>query len=232
MSGDGTRIQGSGLGEYKPFIKIGKNFLVEKTVKSIRPNSITSLTFGIRIDHEQKYSVKSTLKKIWNDCEVVQMGKTRGNLETCLKTLQKASVPKDDPVVFIDCDNPFGKPDILNVCFEGNVDICLLGFRDLEFSNKWCYVNHKNYLVSSVHEKNFAAAGDDPVALIGFFAFQKARHFQDVAEYILSSVPEDTGEHYTSQAIQESLKMGKKVRLLMIDNFVPMGTAEDIKKIL
>ena len=232
MAGDGSRFKGHGLGDYKPLIKIDNTTLVERTINSFDPNKISSLTFGIRIEHEKKFKVTKQLKKIWPTCNVVTMPRTKGNLETCLKTLLHAKIPPEESVVFVDCDNPFDKTNILDICFENGCSICLLGFIDHERSNKWCYVSHNNNLVTGVYEKNIASAGCDAIALIGFFAFKYARCFEEIAKYVLQENTGVKGEFYTSQSIKESLCRGEKIAVLIADGFVPMGTAEDVKKIL
>jgi choline kinase len=232
MAGDGSRFKGHGLGDYKPLIKIGDKTLVEKTIESLDKTKITSLSFGIREEHEKRFNVSKKLLEIWPNATIVRMGRTRGNLETCYNILRSIDVSPDSPVVFVDCDNPFTKINIFDNCFNDDCDVCLLGFVDQEKSNKWCYVTHSDNIVTGVYEKDIETAGEDAIALIGFFAFKKASYFTEIAEDILQKKTNVKGECYTSQSITEALSRGTRVNLLIADNFIPMGTAEDVKKIL
>ena len=229
MAGEGKRFKGSGLGEYKPFVKVAGKELVKRTVESLHVDTVSSLTFGIRDTHEKKFLVSSNLKNWWPECKIVAMGSTRGNLETCYNMLA-SSPPINDSIVFIDCDNPFQNKNILLDCFSHGEDICLLGFKDYEKSGKWCYVQHEENNVTSVHEKDCSYTENVPTALIGFFAYKTSDLFVQLTQEIIKDNDLVKGELYISQSVKKALEKGLKVRLFTVENFIPMGTANDVKK--
>jgi|3_EtaG_2_1085321.scaffolds.fasta_scaffold10587_2 choline kinase len=229
MAGDGERFKEAGMGPYKPFISILGESILERTVASVPDHLVTNYIFGIREDHNRLYSVKEKLQEIYPECLVVLLPRTKGNLETALMTCELARVPEDESVLFLDCDNPFYLEGVDNY-ISGKAPIKLCGFSNHELSDKWCYVNRVGGRVKSVHEKDPSSAGTMPLALIGFFHFETAQIFKELAHQVLEGDITTKGEAYMSLSIARALQQGIDVAVIDVDKFYPLGTPEDVRQ--
>ena len=68
------------------------------------------------------------------------------------------------------------------------------------------------------------------IASTGLYTFSNGKDFVEAAEFMLSNKLSNNDEYYVSELYNILIKQGKKFKIDLADNFVPLGTPSDIKK--
>ena len=68
------------------------------------------------------------------------------------------------------------------------------------------------------------------IASTGLYIFSRGRDFVEAAESMLANNLMTNNEYYVSELYNILIKQGKKFEIDLADNFIPLGTPNDIKK--
>jgi UDP-N-acetylglucosamine diphosphorylase / glucose-1-phosphate thymidylyltransferase / UDP-N-acetylgalactosamine diphosphorylase / glucosamine-1-phosphate N-acetyltransferase / galactosamine-1-phosphate N-acetyltransferase len=247
MAGEGQRFKAVGNDTPKPFIEVNGKSLLEWTTRSLpfirhyneemeECLSPESLFFAIRED-QSEYGIEEKLKIMYGeDINLIIFKKTtRGNLETAYTCI--SMMDPDVPVLVLDSDNKYNDNSYLDTLTESSEfkDSMVVSYFDpIDDSDKWAFVISDGALVTEIVEKDKTALQRGGRPLIGTFWFSTADLFMKYADFILRNNLK-TGtpgreEFYISQVPSMHTVNGGAVFAHKVDDVIPLGTPEDVKK--
>ena len=236
MAGDGKRFSERGYKIAKPFIEVNGKSILFRTLDSlpqIRNKKYDTLTFAIRSEHDV---YRETIKNYYGDDVnfVVFEKTTRGNLETAIKSLDY--IKNDKPIIILDADNQYDGSDVIDYFQEKHnishqfAGICY--FSRIDDSIKWGFAITKDDKVLEVIEKDYSAIEKNGSPMVGVFYFSSPSLFIKHADRILRNKIFDKNEFYMTQSIKSIIQSGIPVYGLKVNNVIPLGTPEDIERII
>jgi len=159
--------------------------------------------------------------------ELVYLEKTtRGQAETVLHAKQLMD-PKS-PLIIYNIDTYFIstrlKSKILTLKNQ-NIDGLLGCFTSDDENLSFVEINEKG-LVKRVREKEKISN----LASTGLYVFSNARQFIEAAETMIKNDRRVKDEFFVSEIYNILLKSGKKFEIDIAEEFIPLGTPDDIKK--
>ena len=233
MAGEGKRFKDSGVSEPKFMIKVKNKTLFEWSIDSLPINISKKIIFICLDEHEKKFNVSNFIKNIMNkkypNCNYEQLylkHVTMGQVETALSA--KHLIKPEEPLLIYNIDTHFistrleskiltlknRKIDGLLGCFESNDE-------NLSFIQ----LDEKGY-VKQVKEKekisNYASTG--------LYIFTNAKYFFQAAEEMINKEIKIKNEFYVSEIYNILLESGKKFEVDVAEEFIALGTPDDVKK--
>ena len=159
--------------------------------------------------------------------ELVYLEKTtRGQVETVLHA--KQLIDSESPLIIYNIDTHFIstrlKSKILTLKNQ-NIDGLLGCFASDDENLSFVEINEKG-LVKRVREKEKISG----LASTGLYVFSNVKQFIEAAETMIKNDRKVKGEFFVSEIYNILLKSGKKFEIDIAEEFIPLGTPEDIKK--
>ena len=234
MAGEGKRFKENGVLEPKFMIKVKDKTLFEWSMDSLPLNISKKIIFVCLEEHEKKINVSKFIKNImakkYSNCkyELVYLKETtRGQLETVLHT--KHLVRPNNILIIYNIDTHFIstrlKSKILTMK-NRNIDGLLGCFESDNDNLSYIELDDKGF-VKKVKEKEKISQN----ASTGLYVFSDAEQFFQAGEEMIKKNIKVKDEFYVSEIYNILLETGGIFEIDIADEFIPLGTPDDIKKI-
>jgi len=233
MGGEGKRFKNSKFNKPKFMIKTKNKTLLEWAIQSLPLDFAHKIFFIIRKNDEQNFRVKKFIKKIMKEkfsnikFEILLLSKnTRGQAETVLNC--KKYINNDRGLLIFNNDTYFKstrlKSRLLSMRNQ-KIDGILGIFNSNNPEYSFVKIDNENKVIKTKEKKvisNFASTG--------MYIFSKGSDFIKSVEYAIEEEILSKNEFYISELYNILIKEGKKFTVDIADEFVTLGTPEDIKK--
>ena len=232
MGGEGKRFKNSKFNKPKFMIKTKNKTLLEWAIQSLPLDFAHKVFFIIRKNDEQNFRVKEFIKKIMKKFpntkfKVLLLSKnTRGQAETVLSC--KKEINNDRALLIFNNDTYFKsirlKSRLLSMRNQ-KIDGILGIFNSKDPKYSFVEIDNDDKVIRTKEKKvisNFASTG--------MYIFSKGSDFIKSAEYAIEKNILTKNEFYISELYNILIKEGKKITVDVADEFVALGTPEDIKK--
>ena len=233
MGGEGKRFKNSKFNKPKFMIKTKNKTLLEWAIQSLPLDFAHKIFFIIRKNDEQNFRVKEFIKKIMKEkfsnikFEILLLSKnTRGQAETVLSC--KKEINNDRALLIFNNDTYFKsirlKSRLLSMRNQ-KIDGILGIFNSKDPKYSFVEIDNDDKVIRTKEKKvisNFASTG--------MYIFSKGSDFIKSAEYAIEKNILTKNEFYISELYNILIKEGKKITVDVADEFVALGTPEDIKK--
>jgi capsule biosynthesis phosphatase len=234
MAGEGKRFKENGVLEPKFMIKVKDKTLFEWSMDSLPLNISKKIIFVCLEEHEKKINVSKFIKNImakkYSNCkyELVYLKETtRGQLETVLHT--KHLIRPNNVLIIYNIDTHFIstrlKSKILTMK-NRNIDGLLGCFESDNDNLSYIELDDKGF-VKKVKEKEKISQN----ASTGLYIFSDAEQFFQAGEEMIKKNIKVKDEFYVSEIYNILLETGGIFEIDIADEFIPLGTPDDIKKI-
>lgn len=257
MAGKGTRflVEASNNPEYlkpKPLIDVMGKPMIQWALESLPFVDLpgrsartkfkvdpSDLIFVALEDHQSKYGIDSSLRKIFgNDINVLLIPEvTRGALETAIKA--KELINHDEDLIVSDSDHYFDGNELYNsIMSRESSDAGVIPvFKPNDNDPKWSYTLFgKDFYATRVDEKNKDLADAGAYANIGAYYFSSGKVFVNVAEGLIKegsmSGPESKKEFYVAPIFDRMINIGMRVKVAISPQVWGLGTPKDLEYFL
>jgi len=233
MAGYGKRFQDAGISKPKFMVEVRNKTLFEWSLDSLPMEISRKIIFVCLEKHEKEFKVSKFIKNILKEkypkinYELIYLTKTtKGQVETVLRA--KHLIDSENPLIIYNIDTHFIstrlKSKILTLKNQ-NIDGLLGCFTSNDENLSFVEINAKGQ-VKKVREKERISS----LASTGLYIFSSARQFIEAAEIMIKNDRKVKDEFFVSEIYNILLESGKRFEIDMAEEFVPLGTPEDIKK--
>ena len=230
MGGGGTRFGIVGYESPKPLIDLnGLPFFVHAARSITDVIDVASITFVVLRDHVNRFSIDKKIKEYYKDAEIIIIEEVlKGAVLTCLEGVK--NLPKDEPILFNDCDHSFVCNDFENFCKESRFDEIDGGIMTFESdSDAFSYVafGDDGYINKTVEK---VVISND--AVCGAYYFKNRQVFEEASEKYLKEC--SYKEFFVSGVYNVMADKGAKIKAFRTDEQISFGTPaeyEQAKKI-
>ena len=233
MGGEGKRFKNSNFNKPKFMIETKNKTLLEWAIESLPLDFAHKIFFIIRKKDEQNFEVKKFINKIMEKkfsnikFEILLLSKnTRGQAETVLSC--KKYINNDRGLLIFNNDTYFKstrlKSRLLSMRNQ-KIDGILGIFNSNNPEYSFVKIDKHDRVIRTKEKKvisNFASTG--------MYIFSKGSDFIKSIEYAIEKEILSKNEFYISELYNILIKQGKKFTIDIADEFVALGTPEDIKK--
>jgi dTDP-glucose pyrophosphorylase len=180
--------------------------------------------FIIQKEHNEKYNMKSFLKAIRPNCEVIEIsGVTEG--AACTTLLAKEFINNDNPLVIANSDQ-YIKWNASNTMYnmsESKVDGGILTFKATH--PKWSYAKSgDDGFVTEVAEKQVISED----ATVGVYYWGKGSDYVKYAEDMIQKDIRVNNEFYVCPVFNQAIEDKKKIKVYDVEEMWGLGTPEDL----
>ena len=233
MAGEGKRFKDEGILEPKCMIKVKNKTLFEWSMESL-PISISKKVIFVCLEkHEKDFGISKFIKNIMDEkypkskYELVYLKQTTGGqAETVLHT--KHLIRPENILIIYNIDTHFVstrlKSKILTMK-NRDVDGLIGCFESDNNDLSYVEIDEKKF-VKQVKEKEKISNN----ASTGLYIFTNAKQFFQAAEEMIKKNIKVKDEFYVSEIYNILLDSGKRFEIDVAEEFIPLGTPNDIKK--
>lgn len=236
MAGKGSRFSEEGYTLPKPLIDINGKPMIIQAVNCL-PQSDNNYFICLH-DHIKNFNVDSLLKSTYKNCNVLEIkDTTEGQACTCELGIKTFDVDLKNPILISACDNGvyYDSNKYLEIVNDESIDIIVWTFRNNQASKTnpnayaWLDVDVDGF-VKHVSCKKFIY--NDPLkthAIIGTMFFRKGQYFMDGLKANYDENIRTNGEFYVDDVLNQNIKVGLKVKVFEVKNYICWGTPNDYK---
>lgn len=222
MAGAGKRFADAGYIFPKPLIEIKNKPMIQWVLESL--NIDAKYIFIIQKEHQIKYNIKSVLKILKPNCEIIELDSlTEG--AACTTLLAKKYINNSNPLLIANSDQ-FIKWNSSKALYDfntKNLDGAILTFEAIH--PKWSYAKcDENDFVSEVAEKKVISKH----ATAGVYYWKHGSDYIKSAESMINKNIRVNNEFYVCPVYNEFLSKDKIVKIFNIDEMWGIGTPEDL----
>ncbi len=230
MAGAGKRFSDAGYIFPKPLIEIDNKPMIQWVIESL--NLKGRYIFLIQSEHQKKYNIKSVLKILQPNCEIIEIDKlTEG--AACTTLLAKKFINNSNPLVIANSDQyiQWNSSKSMYEITTKKYDGAILTFESIH--PKWSYAkSDKNGFVKEVAEKKVISKE----ATVGVYYWKHGENYVKYAEQMIKNNKRVNNEFYVCPVYNEAILDNKKIKSIEVKKMIGMGTPEDLqnfeKKIL
>jgi len=230
MAGAGKRFSDAGYIFPKPLIEIDNKPMIQWVIESL--NLKGRYIFLIQSEHQKKYNIKSVLKILQPNCEIIEIDKlTEG--AACTTLLAKKFINNNNPLVIANSDQyiQWNSSKSMYEITTKKYDGAILTFESIH--PKWSYAkSDKNGFVKEVAEKKVISKE----ATVGVYYWKHGENYVKYAEQMIKNNKRVNNEFYVCPVYNEAILDNKKIKSIEVKKMIGMGTPEDLqnfeKKIL
>ena len=222
MAGNGTRFSQAGYKDIKPLIPIHGKPMVERVADCVGLDG--NWIFIVQKDHRELYNLDDELQRIRPNCKIVDTGSGVTEGAACSVLLAKHLINPDAPLIIINSDNiiHWNTAHYFEM-LSSNADGLIPCFKD---SNpKWSFVKVDNDIVSEVAEKNPIS----DIATAGIYIWKRGDDFIKSAEQMIEKNIRVNNEFYLCPVYNETITLGKTIKVCFVDEMHGVGTPEDLE---
>ena len=221
-AGAGSRFAQAGYTFPKPLIEVFGKPMIQVVVESLAIEG--RFIFIIQKEHNEKYNMKSFLKAIRPNCEVIEIsGVTEG--AACTTLLAKEFINNDNPLVIANSDQ-YIKWNASNTMYnmsESKVDGGILTFKATH--PKWSYAKSgDDGFVTEVAEKQVISED----ATVGVYYWGKGTDYVKYAEDMIQKDIRVNNEFYVCPVFNQAIEEKKKIKVYDVEEMWGLGTPEDL----
>lgn len=232
MCGDGSRFADKGYDMLKPLIEIDGRPMYQWALDSLREYRMDyDITFVIRKDHDEQFSLGEILKKAYPYSAIVKVsGKPNGPAMSVLAGLgaPRMKSRKDCQVLVMDCDVAcYGHLFHVHMDQEMYSEPCtramLMTFRSDD--GRYSCVDTYRSRVMDIQEKN-------PVyrdAVAGNYWFRELSELRRAIRGAHDDLKDAGREIYMSDVVKKYISMGMPVMAYPADTYESFGTPEELE---
>jgi NDP-sugar pyrophosphorylase family protein len=226
MAGQGKRFSDAGYIFPKPLIEVNNKPMIQWVIESL--NLKGKFIFLIQKGHQKKYNIKSTLKILQPDCEIIEIDKlTNGAAGTTL--LAKKFINNKDPLVIANSDQfiKWNSSKSMYQITTKKLDGAILTFEAVH--PKWSYAKtDKDGFVEMVAEKKVISKE----ATVGVYYWKKGSDYVKYAEQMISKNKKVNNEFYVCPVYNEAIEDKKLIKTVKVDEMIGMGTPQDLEQFI
>jgi bifunctional N-acetylglucosamine-1-phosphate-uridyltransferase/glucosamine-1-phosphate-acetyltransferase GlmU-like protein len=241
MAGAGSRFSVKGYTNPKPLLDVCGLPMIVQAVKCL-PET-TNKVFICLDDHVKKYNIKDKLEETFNRCHVFSIDKiTEGQACTTEIGISKYGLNLDQPILISACDNGvyYNKEKYQNLINDNSIDVIVWSFTNNPTSknnpNMYAWMETDlNDNILSVSCKKFNENKHNiktSHVIIGTMFFRKASYFIDGLNENYKNNIRSNNEFYVDDVINQNIKMGLKVKVFEVSNYICWGTPDDYETYL
>jgi len=233
MAGEGKRFKDEGILEPKCMVKVKNKTLFEWSIESLPVNISKKIIFVCLEEHEKKFEISKFIKNVMDKkfpkskYELVYIKQTtRGQAETVLQT--KHLIRPDNILIIYNIDTHFISTRLKSkiLTLENRNSDGLLGCFESD-NDDLSYVElDETGFVKQVKEKEKISNN----ASTGLYVFRNAKQFFQTAEKMIKNDIKVKDEFYVSEIYNMLLDSGGRFEIDIADEFIPLGTPDDIRK--
>jgi NDP-sugar pyrophosphorylase family protein len=236
MAGKGSRFSEEGYTTPKPLLDVDGKPMIIKAVDCLP--TCDKNVFICLDEHFQNYDLHEVLNNKYNNTHIVTIDKiTEGQACTCKIGLDETNINLDNPIMISACDNGvyYDVQEYMKLVNDENIDIIVWSFRNNQSSKinpnayAWLDVDNNGF-IKHVSCKKFIY--DDPLkthAIIGTMFFRKAKYFTEGLNNNIKNNIRTNGEFYVDDVLNQNIKLGLKVKVFEVKNYICWGTPNDYK---
>jgi bifunctional N-acetylglucosamine-1-phosphate-uridyltransferase/glucosamine-1-phosphate-acetyltransferase GlmU-like protein len=241
MAGAGSRFSVKGYNKPKPLLDVCGLPMIIQAVNCL-PETINKV-FICLDKHIENYKINKTLQKSFNNCNVFSINKiTEGQACTTEIGINKFGLNLENPILISACDNGvyYDVKKYQELVDDESNDIIVWSFTNNPASKNnpnmyaWMEVD-ENDNINSVSCKKF----DENIhniktshVIIGTMFFRKARYFIDGLNENYKHNIRSNNEFYVDDVINQNIKMGLKIKVFEVNNYICWGTPDDYETYL
>ncbi len=223
MAGAGKRFADAGYIFPKPLIEIDNKPMIQWVLDSL--NLKGRYIFLIQSEHQKKYNIKSVLKILQPDCDIIEIdGLTEG--AACTVLLAKKLINNNNPLIIANSDQyiKWNSSKLMYEITSKKYDGAILTFESIH--PKWSYAkSDKNGLVKEVAEKKVISKE----ATVGVYYWKHGENFVRYAEQMIKKNKRINNEFYVCPVYNEAISENKKIKSIEVQQMIGMGTPEDLR---
>ena len=228
MAGMGTRFGKTHPNEFKPFININGNPMIERVIENNNQVKNTKFIFITRkempIDKLTDICIKSNIL-----FEIITIDYvTEGSACTCL--LAKKIINNDIPLVIKNCDqivDDLNVENILRFSHNKQSDGVVGVFHSNSNKNSYIKLND-HFEITEIREKEVISN----IATTGFHFWKRGSLFTESAEAMINENERYNNEFYVGPTYNHLIKKGMKIHPYYFNMHHPVGTPEDLERYL
>ncbi len=229
MAGRSSRFFEAGYKVPKYLIEVKGRTLLEYSLSSLPLSIADNIIFIALNEHIKNYSLNSYLKKIVPfKFQIVGLERvTRGQAETVLTAESLVAMNKD--LIIYNIDTFFYSANLEKTLLsESKKDGILGAFIDERPIWSFAEIDTETNIVKKTAEKEVISK----FALTGFYHFSEANFFFKAAREAIKTNNSVLNEFYVAPLYNSLIRQGLKFTLDFVDEFIPLGTPEDLTKII
>lgn len=213
-AGRGERFVHHGLTTPKPLLLLNGKTMLERSLESIEATADDQIIIITQKDHQIPQKL-STLRATWLEID----GMTRGQLDTFYRA---RDLIQHDEVVIYNCDTYFTSPELTRLLADGSFDGIIPC--SVQPGNAWsfCRVDETNKVLEVAEKRRIS-----DWASVGYYYFKGKDLLLQLAQEELSTQTEK--EVYVAPLYERYLRLGLKIQMAPVKDFLPFGTIEQVK---
>ena len=223
MAGAGKRFTDAGYIFPKPLIEIDSKPMIQWVLDSL--NLRGRYIFLIQSEHQKKYNIKSVLKILQPNCEIIEIdGLTEG--AACTVLLAKQLINNNNPLIIANSDQyiKWNSSKSMYEITSKKYDGAILTFDSIH--PKWSYSkSDRNGFVKEVAEKKVISKE----ATVGVYYWKHGKNFVRYAEQMIKKNKRVNNEFYVCPVYNEAISDNKKITSIRVQQMIGMGTPEDLR---
>jgi len=227
MAGKGSRFSQKGYKIPKFMIKVHNKSLFEYSMESL-PIEIADQLIFIGLKEHENYGLSHFINSKVNhsNIQIILLEEvTRGQAETVLKAIDYI-LPNEELLIY-NIDTYFKsiqlKKKLLNkVSLQDGI---IGAFKDITSDDKWSFakVDNNGKVIKTTEKIKISN-----YALTGLYHFTKAEDFFNTVKFHISNNMTEKNEFYIAPMYNFLIKEGKNYQLDIVDEFIPLGTPEEV----
>jgi len=222
MAGEGSRFSQAGYTFPKPLIEIHQKPMIQLIIESLGLKG--KFIFIVRKEHLEKYNLKSLLKILSPNCEIIPIDKlTEG--AACTVLLARQNIQNDKPLIIANSDQfiEWNPSETMYNFSTKKIDGGILTFDAVH--PKWSYAKaDENNIVTQVAEKQVISNH----ATVGVYYWKKGKDFVKYAEQMIQKNIRVNNEFYVCPVFNEAIADNKIIKISKVDKMWGLGTPEDL----
>jgi bifunctional N-acetylglucosamine-1-phosphate-uridyltransferase/glucosamine-1-phosphate-acetyltransferase GlmU-like protein len=236
MAGAGSRFSVKGYKNPKPLIDVNGLPMVIQAVNCL-PDTTNKIFICLQ-EHNDKYGLNNIINSFYNNVKNYGIDKiTEGQACTCEIGINRENLDLNNPILISACDNGvyYDVEKYQSLIDNDNNDIIIWSFRNNPASKNnpnmyaWMEVDENNNIIS-VSCKKFDDSKHNiktSHVIIGTMFFRKAKYFIDALHENYKNNIRSNNEFYVDDVINQNIKMGLKVKVFEVKNYICWGTPDD-----
>lgn len=236
MAGAGSRFSIRNYTNPKPLIDVNGLPMVIQAVNCL-PNTTNKIFICLQ-EHLDKFNLHNTINSFYNNTKIYGINKiTDGQACTCEIGINESKLNLDNPILISACDNGvyYDVNKYQELIDNVNNDIIVWSFRNDPTSKNnpnmyaWMQVDENDNILN-VSCKKFDESKHNiktSHVIIGTMFFRKAKYFMDGLLENYKHNIRSNNEFYVDDVINQTIKMGLKVKVFEVKNYICWGTPDD-----